>query len=112
MAAADVPALKCVLLNSDWRVRISTTRIEPKGEIMRTLMNDEIVVPASATKDRRPSDKLRLRETDEKGMILEQLWESPIVGVEDEWVPVPFIVMPSEKKLNTHKPITLSRPGE
>ena len=58
---------------------------------MRTLVNDEIEIPDEMTKDRRPTERLRLREIDGARMLLEQLWRSPIVGVEDAWVPVPSI---------------------
>jgi hypothetical protein len=79
---------------------------------MRMLVNDEIGIPAEAMKDRCPTEKLRLREIDGTRMLLEQLWRSPFVGSKGEWVPVPFLAMPREKKLNTHEPVKISRPRE
>ena len=58
---------------------------------MRTLVNDEIEIPPEMTKDRHPTELLRLREIDGARMLLEQLWTSSYVGVEDAWVPVPSI---------------------
>ena len=58
---------------------------------MRTLVNDEIEIPPEMTKDRRPTERLRLREIDGARMLLEQLWTSDYVGVDDAWVPVPSI---------------------
>ena len=55
---------------------------------MRTLANDEIDVPRKMTRDRLPTERLRFREVDGGRMILEQLWQSQVVGVEDAWVPV------------------------
>lgn len=58
---------------------------------MRILVNDEIEILPKMTRNRLPTEQLRLREIDGARMLLEQLWQSPIVGVEDAWVPVPSI---------------------
>ena len=58
---------------------------------MLNMVNDEKPIPEEWTKDRRPTERLRLRRDSLTGVILEQLWTSPFVGVEDMWLPVPFV---------------------
>jgi hypothetical protein len=58
---------------------------------VKTLVNDEIEVPADMIKDREPTVNLRLRELDAGRVVLEQLWSSPYVGIDSAWVPVVLV---------------------
>ena len=57
---------------------------------MRKIVNDEIDIPLTLTKDRVPTHNLRFYDVGAGRMLLERLWISPCVGVKDQWVPVSF----------------------
>ena len=56
---------------------------------MKRIVNDEIEkIPWKLIRERRPTCGLRFRDVEQGFMVLEQLWTSDLVGVEDVWVPV------------------------
>lgn len=57
---------------------------------MKQIANDEINVPFDLMQDRTPTHVLRFRDVDSGRVLLEQLWESPYVGIKAQWVPVPI----------------------
>lgn len=57
---------------------------------MKQIVNDEVETPLDLMENRTPTHVLRFRGVGHGRILLEQLWESPLVGINPQWVPVPM----------------------